>query len=58
MADSNKIKLTVLPTETMHADQTRLLINPGQHGHEGLPDLAQISSLLQPSGSSRLVRAG
>ena len=36
MADSNKIKLTVLPTETMHADQTWLLINPGQHGHEGL----------------------
>jgi N-acyl homoserine lactone hydrolase len=28
MSDSNKIKLTVLPTETMHADLSWLLINP------------------------------
>jgi N-acyl homoserine lactone hydrolase len=27
MSDSDKIKLTVLPTETMHADPTWLLIN-------------------------------
>ena len=28
MSDSDKIKLTVLPTETVHADLTWLLINP------------------------------
>ena len=28
MSDSDKIKLTVLPTGTMHADLTWLLINP------------------------------
>ncbi len=28
MSDSDKIKLPVLPTETMHADLTWLLINP------------------------------
>ncbi len=28
MSDSDKIKLTILPTETMHADLTWLLINP------------------------------
>lgn len=32
MSDSDKIKLTVLPTETMHADLTWLLISPaGTH---------------------------
>jgi magnesium-transporting ATPase (P-type) len=30
MSDSDKIKLTVLPTETMHADLTWLLINPAR----------------------------
>jgi len=32
MSDSDKIKLTVLPTETMHADPTWLLINVGSRG--------------------------
>ena len=37
MSDSDKIKLTVLPTETMHADLTRLLINPTNMATEDQP---------------------
>ena len=37
MSDSNKIKLTVLPTETMHADLTWLLINPANMATKDQP---------------------
>ena len=37
MSDSDKIKLTVLPTETMHADLTWLLINPANMATKDQP---------------------
>lgn len=37
MSDSDKIKLAVLPTETMHADLTWLLINPANMATEDQP---------------------
>ena len=37
MSDSNKIKLAVLPTETMHADLTWLLINPANMATKDQP---------------------
>ncbi len=37
MSDSDKIKLTVLPTETMHADLTWLLINPANMATKDYP---------------------
>lgn len=37
MSDSDKIKLTVLPTETMHADLNWLLINPADMATKDQP---------------------
>ena len=37
MSDSDKIKLTVLPTETMHADLTWLLIKPANMATKDQP---------------------
>ena len=37
MSDSDKIKLPVLPTETMHADLTWLLINPANMATKDQP---------------------
>ena len=52
MSDSDKIKLTVLPTETMHADLTWLLINPANMATKDQPVKQKDWVELPPMSSS------